>query len=150
MVSVQFSRSVMSNSLRPCEPQHTRPPCPTPTPRVYSNLRPLSQWCHPTHLILCHPLLLLPSIFPSIRGFSNESVLYIRWPKYWCFSFSISPSNEYSGLISFRMDWFNLPAVQGILSRVFSSTTVLKHQFFRAQPSLWFHSHIHTWLLEKP
>ena len=67
------------------------------------------------HLILCLPLLLLPSIFPSIRGFSNESVLYIRWPKYWSFSFSISPSNEYSGLISFRMDWFDLLAVQGTL-----------------------------------
>ena len=65
------------------------------------------------HLILCHPLLLLPSIFPSIRVFSNESALYIRWPKYWSFSFSISPSNEYSGLISFRMDWFDLLAVQG-------------------------------------
>ena len=67
------------------------------------------------HLVLCHPLLLLPSIFPSIRVFSNESILHIRWPKYWSFSFSISPSNEYSGLISFRMDWFDLPAVQGTL-----------------------------------
>ena len=67
------------------------------------------------HLILCHPLLLLPSIFPSIRTFSNESVLHIRWPKDWGFSFNISPSNEYSGLISFRMDWFDLPAVQGTL-----------------------------------
>ena len=67
------------------------------------------------HLILCHPLLLLPSIFPSIKIFSNESVLPIRWPKYWSFSFSISPSNEYSGLISFRMDWLDLLAVQGTL-----------------------------------
>ena len=67
------------------------------------------------HLILCHPLLLLPSIFPSIRVFSNESALHIRWPKYWSFSFSISPSNEYSGLISFRMDWLDLLAVQGTL-----------------------------------
>ena len=67
------------------------------------------------HLIFCHPLFLLPSVFPSIRVFSNESVLHIRWPKYWSFSFSISPSNEYSGLISFRMDWFDLPAVQGTL-----------------------------------
>ena len=87
------------------------------------------------HLILCHPLLLLPSIFPSIRVFSSESVLPIRWPKYWSFSFSISPSNEYSGLISFRIDWFNLLAVQG-LSRVFPNTTVQKHQFFFAQLSL--------------
>ena len=70
------------------------------------------------HLILCHPLLLPPSIFPSIRVFSNESVLHIRWPKYWCFSFSISPSNEYSGLISFRMDWLDLLAVQGTLKNL--------------------------------
>ena len=81
------------------------------------------------HLFLCHPLLLLPSIFPSTRVFSNESVLCIRWPKYWSYSFSISPSNEYSGLISFRMDWLDLLAVS-LLSRVFSNTTVQKHQFF--------------------
>ena len=101
------------------------------------------------HVILCHPLLLLPSIFSSIRVFSNESVLRIRWPKYWSFSFSISPSNEYSGLISFRMDWLDLPAVQG-LSRVFSNTTVQKHQFLGAQLSLYSNCHIHTRLLEKP
>ena len=83
------------------------------------------------HLILCRPLLLLPSIFSSIRVFSTESVLCIRWPKYWSFSFSISPSNEYSGLISFRIDWLDLLAVQGTLN-----TTVQKHQFFSAQPSL--------------
>ena len=88
------------------------------------------------HLILCHPLLLLPPVPPSIRVFSNESALPIRWPKYWSFSFSISPSNEYSGLISFRIDWFDLLAVQE-LSRVISRTTVQKHQFFGAQPSLW-------------
>ena len=76
------------------------------------------------HLILCHFLLLLPSIYPSIRVFSNESFLCIRWPKYWSFSFNISPSNEYSGLISFRMDWLDLLAVQGTLKRVFSNTTV--------------------------
>ena len=84
------------------------------------------------HLILFHPLLLPPSIFPSIRVFSNESVLRIRWPKYWSFSFSISPSNGYSGLISFRIDRLDLLAVKG-LSRVFSNTTVQKHQFFGAQ-----------------
>ena len=88
------------------------------------------------HLILCHPLLLLPSIFPSIRVFSSESILRIRWPKYWSFSFSIIPSNEYLGLISFRMEWFDLLAVQGTL-RVFSSTTIQEHQFFGTQPSLW-------------
>ena len=85
------------------------------------------------HLILCCPPLLPPSIFPSIRVFSNESVLHIRWPKYWSFSFSISPSNEYSGLISFRMHWFG---VLKWLSRVFSNTTVQKHQLFSAQLSL--------------
>ena len=95
------------------------------------------------HLILSRPLLLLPSIFPSTRIFSNESVLHIRWPKYWSFSFSIGPSNEYSGLVSFRIDWFDLLAVQG-LSSVFSSTTVQKHQFFSSQPSLRSNSHICT------
>ena len=95
------------------------------------------------HLILCRLLLLLPSVFPSIRVFSDESVLCIRWPKYWSFSFSISPSNEYSGLTSFSMDWLDLLAVQGTL-KFFSNTTVQKHQFFGAQPSLWSSSHIHT------
>ena len=88
-----------------------------------------------SHLILCCPLLLLPSIFPSIRVFPNESTLHMRWPKYWSFSFSISLSNEYSGLISFRMDWLDLPQAKG-LSRVFSNTTVQRHQFFGAQLSL--------------
>ena len=87
-------------------------------------------------LILCHPLLLPPSIFPSIRVFSNESVLCIRWPKYWSFNFSISPSNEHSGLISFKMDWLDHPLQSKGLSRVFSNTTVQKHQFFGAQLSL--------------
>ena len=95
--------------------QHARPPCPSPTPRAYLNSCPSSQWCRSNHLIFCHPLLLPPSIFPSIRVFSNELFLPIRWPKYWSFSFNISPSNEYSGLISFRMDWLDLPAVQGAL-----------------------------------
>ena len=93
------------------------------------------------HLILCPPLLLLSSIFPSIGVFSNESLLRIRWPKYWSFSFS--PSNEYSGLISFRIDcWISL--LSKGLSRVFSSTPIQKYQFFGAQLSLWFNSHIHT------
>ena len=89
----------------------------------------------PNHLILCCHLLLPTSIFPSIRVFSNESVPPIRWPKYWNFSFSISPSREYSGLPSFRMDWLDLLAVQGTL-RVFFNTTVQKHQFFGTQLSL--------------
>ena len=99
------------------------------------------------HLILCRPLLFLPSIFPSIRLFSDESALWIRWPNYWSFSFSNSPSNEYSGLSSFRMDWLDLLASKG-LSRVFSSTTAWKHQFFGAQLSLWSNFHICTWLQE--
>ena len=94
------------------------------------------------HLILCHPLLLLPSVFPSIKVFSNEPALRIRWPKYRRFSFSISTSNEYSQLISFRIDWFHLLVVQGTL--IFSHTTVQKHLFFGAQSSLWSNSHIHT------
>ena len=94
------------------------------------------------HLILCRPLLLPPSIFPSIRVFSNESALCIRWPKDWSFSFTISPSNESSELISFRIHWFDLFAV----SRVFSSTTVRKHQFFGTQLSLWSNSHIHPYM----
>ena len=102
-----------------------------------------------SHLILCHPLLLLPSIFPSIRVFSNESVLWMRWPNDWSFSFSISSSNEYSGLISFRMDWL-ISLQSKRLSRVFSNTTVQKHQFFGAQPSLWPNTYIHTWRLERP
>ena len=100
------------------------------------------------HLILCHPLLLLPSIFPSIRVSSNESALHIRWPKYWSFRFSISPSNEHSGLISFSIDGLNSLLSKG-LSRVFSNTTVQKYQFFGTQLSLQSNSHIHTWPLEK-
>ena len=110
--SVQFSRSVVSDSLRPHEPQYERPPCPSPAPGVHPNPCLSSQWCHPT-IILCRPLLLLPSIFPSIKVFSNESPLCIRWPKYWSFTFNISPSNEHPGLISFRMDWLHFLAVQG-------------------------------------
>ena len=100
------------------------------------------------HLSLCRPLLLPPSIFPSIKGFSHESVLPIRWPKYCSFSFNISPSSEYSGLISFRIDWFDLLESKRF-SRVISSTTVQKHQFFGTQLSLWSNSHNHPSLLEK-
>ena len=111
--SVQFSSSVVSDSLQPHGLQHARPPCPSPIPGAYSNSCPLS--LPSNHLILCCPLLLLPSIFPSIRVFSNESVLRIRLPKYWSFNFSISLSNEYSGLVSFRIDSFDLLAAQGTL-----------------------------------
>ena len=99
------------------------------------------------HLILYHPLLFLPSIFPSISAFSNESVIPIRWPKYW--SFSISSSSEYSALISFRIHWFDLPAVQWTFKSLLAPQ-FWKHQFFGTQPSLWSNSHICTWLLEKP
>ena len=147
--SVQFSHSVVSDSLRPHGLQDARPPCPSPTPRTYSSSCPSSRWCHPTHLILCHPLLVLPSTFASIRIFSNESVLHITWPEYWSFSLSISPSNEYSRLISFRMDWLDLLAVQGTLK------SLLPHRSSKAS-ILWCsaffmsNSHIHAWLLEKP
>ena len=95
------------------------------------------------HLILCHPLLLLPSIFPSVRVFPNESALCIRWPKHWSFSFSVSPSNEYSELIYFRIDWFNLLAAQETLRSLLQHHSS-KHQFFSAQPSLWSNSHTQT------
>ena len=123
----------MSNSLRPHGQQHARLICPSPTPGAYSNSCPLSWWCHPTISSRC-PLLLSPLIFPSIKVFSSESVLHIRWPKYWSFSFSISPSNEYSGLISFRMDWLDPLAWE--LSRVFfiqyhsSKASILQHSAF--------------------
>ena len=107
--SVRFSRSVVSDSLRPHELQHARPPCPSLTPGVHSELVMPS-----SHLIFCCPLL-LPPVLPSIRAFSNESTLGMRWPKNWSFSISISPPKEHPGLISFRVDWLDLLAVQGIL-----------------------------------
>ena len=141
--SAQFSRSVMSDSLWPHGLQHARPACPSPTPGIYSNSCPLSQWSHST---------ISSSLVPfssQHQGLSNESALRIRWTKYWSFSFNISPSNEYSGLIFFRMDWLDLLAVQGTLK------SVLQHhssqaQFSGTQLSLYCNPHIHTWLLEKP
>ena len=131
--SVQFSHSGVSNYMWPHESQHTRPPCTSPTPGVHSNSGPSSRWCHPaisSHLILCRPLLLLPPISPSIRVFSNESTLHMRWPKYWSFSFSIIPSKEHPGLISFTMDWLDLLAVQGTLK------SLLQHDSSKAS-ILW-------------
>ena len=129
----------MSDSLRPHGLQHTRLPCPSSTPRACSNSCPLSRWCHPT-ISSCPAFLFLPSIFPSIRVFSNESVLHIRWTNYWNFSFSISPFNEYSGLISFRFDWLDLLAVQGTLKSLLqhhsSKASSLQHSaFFTVQLS---------------
>jgi len=136
--SAQFTRSVVSDSLRPHEFQHARPPCPSPTPRVHPNPRP-SSVMPSSHLILCHPLL-LPPIPPSIRVFSNESTLHMGWPKYWSFSFSIIPSKEHPGLISFRMDWLDLLAVQGTLKSLLqphsSKASILRHStFFTVQLS---------------
>ena len=119
----------MSDSLRPHRLQHARPPCPSPTPSL-PKLMSIESMMPSNHLILCHPLLLLPSVFPSSRVFSNESALHIWWTKYWRFSFSISPSDEYSGLISFRMDWLDLLAVQLTLK------TLLQHHFSKAS-ILW-------------
>ena len=109
--SVQFSCSVLSDSLWSHESQHARPPCPSPTPGVHSDSQKSIKSLMPSsHLILCRPLLLLPPIPPSIRVFSNESTLHMRWPKYWSFSFSNIPSKEHPGLISFRMNWLDLLA----------------------------------------
>ena len=126
----------MSNSLWLHWQKHSRLLCPSPTPGAYSNSCPSHWWYHPT----ISSLVFLPSIFPSIRVFSKESVLCIRWPKYWCFNFSISPSNEESGLISFRIDWFDLLAVQGTLKSLLqhhsSKASILQHSaFFMVQLS---------------
>ena len=135
--SVQLLSRV--HSLWPHGLQHSRLLCTSPTSRAYSNSLPLNRLMPSNHLILCHPLL-LPSIFPSIRVFSNESVLQIRWPKYWSFSFSISLYNEYSGLISFRMNWLDLLKVQGTLKSLLqhhsSKASILRHSsFFMVQTS---------------
>ena len=118
MRQVQFSRSVVSDSLRPHESQHARAPCPSPSPGVHSDSTSFESVMPSSHLILGRPLLLLPPIPPSIGVFSNESTLRMRWPKYWSFSFSIIPSKEIPGLTSFRMDWLDL-AVQGTLKSLF-------------------------------
>ena len=136
MSSVQFSCSVVSNSLQPHEPQQA---CPSPTPSLPKPMS-IESVMPPNHLTLCRPLLLLPSIPPSIRVFSNESALCIRGPKYWSLSFSISPSNEHPGLISLRMDWLDLLAVQGTLKSLLqhhsSKASVLWHSAFFIVPTL--------------
>ena len=130
----------MSDSLRPHGLQQARPPCPSTNSWSLPKLVSIESVMPSSHLLLCHPLLLLPSILPSIRVFSNESVLYIRWPKYWKFSFSISPSNEYSALISFRMDWLDLLAGQRTLKSLLqyhsSKASILRcSAFFTVQLS---------------
>ena len=146
--SVQFSRSVVSDSLRPHGLQHTRLPYPSPSPGVCPSSCSLHQWCHPANSSSYNPLL-LPSNFPSIRDFSNQLPVGIRWPKYWSFSFSISPYSEYSGLISLKIVWFDLLAVQGTF-RVFSSTAVQRHHVFGTLLSLRSCCHNCMWPLGRP
>ena len=128
-MTLQFSRSVVSDSLQPHEAQHARPPCLITNSWSLFRLMSIKLVMPSNHLVLCHPLLLLPSIFPSIRVFSNESAFRIRWLKYWSFSFSISPFNEYSWLSSFRIDLFDLLAVQralkGLLQHHSSKASIL-------------------------
>ena len=139
---VQFSRSVVSDSLPPHESQHARPPCLSPDPGVHSDSTSIESVMPSSHLILSHPLLLLPPILPSIRVFSNESTLLMRWPKYCSFSFSIIPSKEIPGLISFRTDWLDLLAVQGTLKSLLqhhsSKASILQRSASQSS------SHIHT------
>ena len=130
----QLTCSVVSDSLWPHGLQHTRFPCPSPNSWSLLKLMSIKSVMPSNHLILCHPLILLPSIFPRIRFCSNESVLCIRWPKYWSFSFRISPSNEYPGLSSFRIDLFDLLTTQGTLKSLLqhhsSKASILRHSAF--------------------
>ena len=139
LISVQFSHSVVSDSLWPHELQHARPPCPSRTPGVHANSCPSSRWCHPAISSSVVPFPSCPQSLPA-SVFSNESTPRVRWPKYWSFSFSISPSKEHPGLISFRMDWLDLLAVQGTLKSLLqhhsSKASVLQHSaFFTVQLS---------------
>ena len=139
ITSVQFSPSVLSHSLRPHESQHAWPPCPSPAPGVHSNSCPWSRWCHPAISSSVVPFCFCPQSLPA-SVFSNESTLHNRWPKYWNFSFSIIPSKEIPGLISFRMDWLDLLAVQGTLNSLLqhhrSKASILQRSaFFTVQLS---------------
>ena len=143
--SVQFSHSVMTHSLRPHGLQHGRPPCPSPTPRVHPNSRPSSQWCHPAISSSVVPFSSCPQSLPASESFPM-SQLHMRWPKYWSFSFSINPSKEIPGLISFRMDWLDLLTVQGTLKTLLqhhsSKASILRRSaFFTVQLS---HPHMTT------
>ena len=131
--SVQFSHSVMSDSLQSHELQHARPPCPSLTPGVHPNPCPLSRWCHPTISSSVVPFSSCPQSFPASR-LSQMSALYIMWPKYWSFSFNISPTNEHTALISFRMDWLDILSVQvtlkSLLQHHSSKASILLHSAF--------------------
>ena len=143
--TVQFNRSVMSNSLRPHRLQHARPPCPSLTPGVYSNSCPLSLWCHPIILSSVVPF------FSCLQSFPASGSFRIRWQKYWSFSFNISPSKEHSGLISFRMDWLDLLAVQGTFKSLLlhhNSKAILRHSAFFIIRLTWFFSSSHVWMWE--
>ena len=129
-----FSHSVVSNSLQSHGVQHARLPRPSVSPSLLKLLS-IESVMPSNHLTLCRPLLLLSSVSPSIRAFSNESALLIRWPKYWGSNFSISPSNEYSRLISFRIDWLDLLAVQGALRSLLQHHNSKYHFFFIVQLS---------------
>ena len=146
--SVQFSCSVVSNSLPPwitaCQVSLS-----ITNSQSSLKLTSIESVMPSSHLILCHPLLLLPPIPPNIRVFSNESTLHMRWPKYWSFSCSIIPSKEHPGVIAFRMDWLDLLEVQGTLRSLFQHYSS-KASILHAQLSSQSNSHIHTWLLEKP
>ena len=146
MILLLFSCSVVSNSLQPHELQCTRLPCPSLCPRVCTNTWPLSQWCHPVISSSVAPFSSCPKFSPASEVCPNELALCIRWPKYWSISIGISPSNEYSGLISFRIDWFDFLAVQGtvksLLAPQFESISSL------ALRLLLSNSHIHSWLVE--
>ena len=143
--SDEFNRSVVSDF---CNPTIRQASLSITNSWSLLKLMSIESVMPSSHLILCRPLH-LPPIPPSIRVFSNESTFHMRWAKYCSFSFSISPSNEHPGLISFRMDWLDLLAIQGTLKSLFN-TTVQKHSFFCTQPSLWSNSYIHTWPLQKP
>ena len=141
--SIDCSKPGFPVSLSPGVSSNSCPsPFPSPTPKACSDSCPSESVVPSSHLILCHPLFLLPSVFPSIRVFSNESVLHIRWPKYWSINFRISPSNEYSGLISFRVDWFDFLTVQRTLK------SLLQHH--SSEESLLWHSAFFTVQLSHP
>ena len=139
--SDQISRSVVSDSLRPHESQHSRPPYPSPTPGVHWDSRPSSQWCHPAISSSVIPFSSCPQSLPA-SVFSSESTLHMRWPKYWSFSFSIISSKEIPGLISFRMDWLDLLAVQGTLK------SLLQHHSSKAS-ILWRSASFQLYLFSK-